>query len=109
MNSLIITDNFRLNTLPLNTTMQTKNVASEVVQILFNASTKDQVSFRYAECEAIFQKEIGKDYTDGNFPRKYMKGDVIVHISYFKPRKVEGEQPEEKDSLLYRLISITDQ
>lgn len=106
MNSLIITDNLRLNSLPHNVSMQTKNVSPEVVQILYGTSTKDQVNFRFPECEAIFNNEIGSDYTNDNFPRKYMKGDTIIHVSYFKPRKNLEQPVEEKDSLLYRLISI---
>lgn len=108
MNSVIITDTLRLNSLLANATLQTKNISPEVVKILFDTSSKDQVNFRFPECEAIFNTEIGSDYTNDNYPRKFMKGDLIVHVSYFKPRKNVDHAVEEKDSLLYRLISVMD-
>ncbi len=106
MINLIITDNLHLNRLPYNISLQTKTISPEVVKILFDASTKDQINFKYSECETIFKETVGPEYTADNFPRKYIKGDIIVYVSYFKPRKNNDDKPEEKDSLLYRLILI---
>lgn len=104
MNSVIITDDLKLQFLPVNCEVKTRTIAQEAAKILFDTSSKDQVQFKFDDVEKKFRDIVGDDFTNDNFPRKLMKGDLIIQCSYFRP-KVEEEKTSE-DFIMFRLITI---
>lgn len=104
-NSFIITDDLRINALPPNCEITTKTIAAEAVKILFSSSTKNQVNFRFPDCEKIFRETVGEDYNNDNYPRKFQRGDTVISVSYCKPKRTEENNSE--PFLLYRLILVS--
>ena len=104
MDNVIITDDLKLQFLPVNCEVKTRNITHETAKILFDTSSKDQVYFKFSDVETKFKSVIGSDYNSNNFPRKLMKGDLIIQCSYFRP-KVESEKTSD-DFIMFRLLTI---
>lgn len=99
---LIITNRFDLRNLPPACTVKVSVVSNDVATMLMSNENTVTCSFSDIELINIMKQELKiKELQIDNMKRKVVKGDKLLHVSYYRPKEGTGTGKTE-----YRMINI---